>query len=214
MVPKGFWTKVFEPFIRSAAGLGKAPDASDPDTYASRFAHCDVLVVGAGPAGLAAALEAGRAGAKVMLCDEQAEPGGSLLSEPGTNINGLPTADWLDDAKAALAAMANVTLLPRTTAIGYYHQNVRGLCQRLTDHLAVVPEGAPRERLWKVRAKQVVLAQGAIERPLVFAGNDRPGVMLAGAARTYLNRYGVRIGERAVVATAHDTAWVAAFDLA
>ncbi|HEU4498113.1 MAG TPA: FAD-dependent oxidoreductase, partial [Sphingomicrobium sp.] len=126
-----------------------------------------MLVVGAGPAGLAAALEAGRAGAKVMLCDEQAEPGGSLLSEPGADINGLPTADWLDDAKAALAAMANVTLLPRTTAIGYYHQNLIGLAQRLTDHLAVPPADAPRERMWKVRANQVVLAQGALEKPLV-----------------------------------------------
>jgi sarcosine oxidase subunit alpha len=105
-------------------------------------------------------------------------------------------------------------VLTRTTAIGYYHQNLVGLCQRLTDHLADVPAGMPRERLWKVRARQVVLAQGAIERPLVFAGNDRPGVMLAGSARTYLNRYGVRVGERAVVATAHDTAWAAAFDLA
>ena len=214
MWPKSFWNKVYESFIRSAAGLGNAPAAPDPDTYASRFAHCDVLVVGAGPAGLAAALEAGRAGAKVMLCDEQAEPGGSLLSEPNTDINGLPASDWLDDAKAALAAMANVTLLPRTTAIGYYHQNVVGLCQRLTDHLAVVPEGAPRERLWKVRAKQVVLAQGAIEKPLVFAGNDRPGVMLAGAGRTYLNRFGVKVGNRVVVASAHDSAWLAAFDLA
>ena len=105
-------------------------------------------------------------------------------------------------------------MLTRTTAIGYYHQNLVGLCQRLTDHRADVPAGMPRERLWKVRAKQVVLAQGAIEKPLVFAGNDRPGVMLAGAARTYLNRYGVRVGERAVVVTAHDTAWTAAFDLA
>ena len=136
MWPKSFWNKVYEPFIRSAAGLGNAPAAPDPDTYASRFAHCDVLVVGAGPAGLAAALEAGRAGAKVMLCDEQAELGGSLLSEPDADINGLPASDWLNDAKAALAAMANVTLLPRTTAIGYYHQNVVGLCQRLTDHLS------------------------------------------------------------------------------
>ncbi len=213
MWPKSFWTKVYEPLIRSAAGLGKAPEAPDPDTYASRFAHCDVLVVGAGPAGLAAALAAGRSGAAVLLCDEQAELGGSLLSEPEAAIDGRSAWDWLADAKAALAAMPNVTLLPRTTAIGYYHQNFLGLCQRLTDHLGVVPEGAPRERLWKVRAKQVVLAQGAIEKPLVFAGNDRPGVMLAGAARSYLHRYGVKVGNRVVVASAHDSAWLAAFDL-
>jgi sarcosine oxidase, subunit alpha len=214
MWPKSFWNKVYEPLIRGAAGLGAAPSQPDPDTYASRFAHCDVLVVGAGAAGLAAALAAGRSGAKVILVDEQAEAGGWLLSEPDLMIDGQPAWDWLAGTLAALAALPNVTVLTRTTAIGYYHQNLVGLCQRLTDHRADVPAGMPRERLWKVRAKQVVLAQGAIEKPLVFAGNDRPGVMLAGSARTYLNRYGVRVGERAVVVTAHDTAWAAAFDLA
>ena len=104
--------------------------------------------------------------------------------------------------------------MPRTTAIGYYHQNLVGLAQRLTDHLATVPADAPRERLWKVRANQVVLAQGALEKPLVFDGNDRPGVMLAGAAQTYLNRYGVKVGDRPAIVTAHDSAWHAAFDLA
>ncbi|WP_315926655.1 sarcosine oxidase subunit alpha [Mesorhizobium sp. SP-1A] len=214
MWPKSFWNKVYEPFIRGAAGLGKSPAVPDPDTYASRFAHCDVLVVGAGPAGLAAALEAGRSGAKVIVCDEQAELGGSLLSETDAGIDGRSGRDWLKAATAELAAMANVTVLTRTTAIGYYHQNLLGLCQRLTDHLASPPQGAPRERLWKVRARQVVLAQGAIEKPLVFDGNDRPGVMLAGAARSYLNRYGVKVGNRPAVVTSHDSAWLAAFDLA
>ncbi len=214
MWPKSFWNKVYEPFIRGAAGLGKSPTTPDPDTYASRFAHCEVLVVGAGPAGLAAALEAGRSGAKVILVDEQAEIGGSLLSETDAGIDGVSGWQWLDQARAALAAMKNVTVLPRTTAIGYYHQNLVGLCQRLTDHLANPPKDVPRERLWKVRAKQVVLAQGSIEKPLVFDGNDRPGVMLAGAARSYLNRYGVKVGNRAVVVTSHDSAWLAAFDMA
>lgn len=214
MWPKSFWNKVYEPLIRGAAGLGKSPIEPDPDSYASRFAHCDVLVVGAGPAGLAAALEAGRSGARVILVDEQAEPGGSLLSETDARIGGRSGWDWLRTATEELAGLANVTVLPRTTAIGYYHQNLVGLCQRLTDHLASPPEGAPRERLWKVRAGQVVLAQGAIEKPLVFDGNDRPGVMLAGAARSYLNRYGVKVGDRPVVVTSHDSAWLAAFDLA
>jgi sarcosine oxidase subunit alpha len=214
MWPKSFWNKVYEPIIRGTAGLGKSPTLPDPDIYSSRFAHCDVLVVGAGPAGLAAALEAGRSGAKVLLVDEQAELGGSLLSETDGGIDGLTGWAWLKASVDELAGMANVTLLPRTTAIGYYHQNFVGLCQRITDHLASAPEGTPRERMWKVRAKQVVLAQGAIEKPLVFDGNDRPGVMLASAARTYLNRYGVKVGASPVVVTTHDSAWLAAFDLA
>ncbi|MEO8685530.1 MAG: sarcosine oxidase subunit alpha, partial [Devosia sp.] len=214
MWPKSFWNKVYEPIIRATAGLGKSPTVPDPDTYSSRFAHCDVLVVGAGPAGLAAALDAGRSGAKVLLVDEQAELGGSLLSETDAAIDGITGWAWLQASVAELAGMANVTLLPRTTAIGYYHQNFVGLCQRITDHLASAPEGTPRERMWKVRAKQVVLAQGAIEKPLVFDGNDRPGVMLASAARSYLNRYGVKIGTSPVVVTTHDSAWLAAFELA
>ncbi|MBE7183280.1 MAG: sarcosine oxidase subunit alpha [Methylobacterium mesophilicum] len=214
MWPRKFWDSVYEPVIRRAAGLGEAPTELDPDTYASRFAHCDVLVVGSGPAGLAAALQAGRSGARTILCDEQHEAGGSLLSETEARIDGKPCAEWVAEALAELRALPNVTLLTRTTAIGYYHQNFLGLCQRLTDHLSDSPNGAPRERMWKVRAQQVVLAQGAIERPLVFAGNDRPGVMLAGAARTYLNRYGVKVGSTAVVVTSHDSAWTAAFDLA
>jgi len=214
MWPKSFWNKVYEPVIRGAAGLGKSPTEPDPDSYASRFAHCDVLVVGAGPAGLAAALEAGRSGAKVILVDEQAEPGGSLLSETDGRIGGRSGWDWLKAATEELAGLSNVSVLPRTTAIGYYHQNLVGLCQRLTDHLASPPERAPRERLWKLRAKQVVLAQGSIEKPLVFDGNDRPGVMLAGAARSYLNRYGVKVGDRPAIVTSHDSAWLTAFDLA
>ncbi len=214
MWPRAFWDRVYEPVIRQAAGLGVSPTEPDADRYASRFAHTDVLVVGAGPAGLAAALAAGRSGAEVMLVDEASEPGGSLLSEPGVLIDGKGAWDWLAAALAELDRLPNVTVMPRTTAIGYYHQNLIGLAQRLTDHLAEPPEGAPRERLWRVRAREVVLAQGALEKPLVFDGNDRPGVMLAGAAQTYLSRYGVKVGDRPVVVTSHDSAWHAAFDLA
>jgi sarcosine oxidase subunit alpha len=214
MWPRAFWDRVYEPIIRNAAGLGVAPTEPDADRYASRFAHTDVLIVGAGPAGLAAALAAGRSGASVMLVDEGSEPGGSLLSEPAVVIDGKPAWDWLAQTLAELAALPNVTILTRTTAIGYYHQNLVGLAQRLTDHLATAPADAPRERMWKVRANQVVLAQGALEKPLVFDGNDRPGVMLAGAAQTYLHRFGVKVGDRPAIVTAHDSAWFAAFDLA
>ncbi|MEL6978181.1 MAG: sarcosine oxidase subunit alpha family protein [Pseudomonadota bacterium] len=214
MWPKSFWDRVYEPVIRQAAGLGRAPEAPDPDIYAARYLFCDVLVVGAGAAGLAAALAAARAGAEVVLADEQAEMGGALLTEDQVEIGGQPAWDWVAATLAELDAAPNVRRLPRATAIGYYHENYVALAERVTDHLAAPPTHAPRERLWRVRAGEVILAQGAIEKPLVFPGNDRPGVMLAGAAQTYLNRYGVRPGRRAVVLTSHDSAWFAAFDLA
>ncbi|WP_282610926.1 sarcosine oxidase subunit alpha [Pelagibius sp. Alg239-R121] len=214
MWPKSFWDRVYEPVIRAAAGLGVSPSEPDPDSYASRYLHCDVLIVGAGPAGLAAALTAGRSGSDVVIVDEHTEMGGTLLSEDQVQIAGQSAWDWLSATLDELKGMNNVRLMTRTTAIGYYHQNMVALSQKLTDHLAAVPGNAPRERMWRVRANQVVLAQGAIERPLVFDGNDRPGVMFAGAAQTYLNRYGVKVGERAVIVTSHDSAWYCAFDLA
>lgn len=213
MWPKSFWDKVYEPVIRGAAGLGKSPTEVDPDRYASRYLHTDVLIIGAGPAGIAAALSAAQSGANVTLVDENPEMGGSLLSDPGVQIDGKPAWDWVDAQLVRLRA-AGVRLMTRTTAIGYYHQNMVGLCQRLTDHLDSPPKGAPRERMWRVRAGQVVLAQGALEKPLVFDGNDRPGVMLAGSAQTYLHKYGVRVGDNPAVLTSHDSAYYAAFDLA
>ncbi|WP_413207233.1 sarcosine oxidase subunit alpha [Rhodospirillum sp. A1_3_36] len=213
MWPKSFWHKVYEPFIRAAAGMGVSPTTPDPDSYASRYLHCDLLVVGSGPAGLAAARVGADAGLKVVVVDENAEAGGTLLSEPQARIDGLAAWDWLDREVSALKAKG-VRILTRTTAIGYYHENMVGLCQKLTDHMDSQPKNLPRERLWRVRARRVVLAQGALEKPLVFHGNDRPGVMLAGAAQTYLNRYGVKVGREPVVLTSHDSAWYAAFDLA
>jgi sarcosine oxidase subunit alpha len=213
MGPGGAWHRLWEPLIRRAAGLGRAPQGEDPDRYAHRFAHADVLVVGAGPAGLAAARAAAAAGARVLLCDEQTEPGGWLLSAPSAMIEGAPAMEWAGAVLAKLAANDRVTILPRTTAFGHFPHSMVGLVQRLTDHLAAPPPDAPRERMWMVRARQVVFAAGAIERPLVFAGNDRPGVMLAGAAQSFLHRYGVRVGRRAVIVTAHDAAYQAALDL-
>ena len=213
MWPRSFWDRVYEPVIRRAAGLGRPPTELDPDRYASRHLHTDVLVVGAGPAGIAAARAAAASGARVVLVDENAEMGGALLSDPGVRIDGAPAWDWLEARLGELRAMG-VRLMTRTTAIGYWHRNMVGLCERLTDHMDAPPKSAPRERLWRVRAGEVVLAQGALEKPLVFSGNDRPGVMLAGAAQTFLHRYGVRVGDRAVAVTSHDSAWHAALDLA
>ncbi|MEY8827506.1 sarcosine oxidase subunit alpha [Sedimentitalea sp. XS_ASV28] len=213
MWPKSFWDKVYEPFIRAAAGLGVSPTEEDPDNYASRYLHCDVLVVGGGPAGLASAHSAAVAGAKVVLVDEHAEMGGSILSDPDVRIDGAGSWTWLASRLAELRALG-VRLMTRTTAIGYYHDSMIGMVEKLTDHLPVLPKDTPRERMWRVRASRVVLAQGALEKPLVFHGNDRPGVMLAGSAQTYLNRYGVLVGRRPVVLTSHDSAWYAAFDMA
>ncbi len=214
MWPKGAWDKWYEPRIRAAAGLGEAPVEADPDIYAQRYAYCDVLVVGAGPAGLAAALAAGESGARVILCDEQAEMGGTLRSDSAASIDGKSGSVWLAQTLGRLEALPNVTLLSRTTAFGWYPHMMIGLCERLSDHLAAPSAGMPRERLWQVRAKQAVLAAGAIERPLVFPDNDRPGILMAGAARAYLRRHGVLVGRAPAVLAANDGGYRAALELA
>jgi sarcosine oxidase, subunit alpha len=213
MWPKVAWHHLYEPFIRRAAGLGVAPKEADPDHYASRYAHCDVIVVGAGVSGLSAALAAAKTGAKVILVDENPEAGGALRFDTDVVIDGMNGYDWAQSTVNPLKAMDNVTVLTRTTAFGYYNHNFIGLAERVTDHLAAFDKALPRERLWQVRAKRVIIASGSIERHMVFANNDRPGIMLASAARTYLNQYGVAVGTKIGVYTAHDSAYEAAFDL-
>jgi len=213
MWPKAAWEKLYEPFIRRAAGLGVSPTEEDPDHYANRYAYCDVLVAGAGVAGLSAALAAAEAGARVILVDEQPEVGGALHYDSSVKIDGQNGYDWAQATAAKLKAMENVTVLTRTTAFGYYNHNFVGLVERVTDHLAKPDRKLPRERLWQVRAKRVILATGSIERHMVFANNDRPGIMLASAARTYLNHFGVAVGRKVGVYTANDSAYEAAFDL-
>jgi len=211
MWPKFMWMK-YEHFIRKASGLGKSPEQADPDRYESRHSHCDLLVVGGGVAGLAAALAAGRAGARVILVDEQSEFGGLTLASHA-KIGRKSAVDWIESVVAELKQLPGVILLPRSTVFGYHDQNFLTINQRLTDHLSLNERGGGRERLWKVRARQVILATGATERPLVFANNDRPGIMLSSAVSTYVNRYAVRPGEKGVVFTNNDSAYQTALDL-
>ncbi|MCW4113546.1 sarcosine oxidase subunit alpha family protein [Aurantimonas sp. MSK8Z-1] len=213
MWPRKFWDSVYEPVIRAAAGLGKAPEVPDGDRYSNRHAHCDVLVVGAGPAGLAAALAASKDGAaRVILADEGREPGGALLHDLGSTIDGKPASDWVAEAVATLDARENVVVLPRTTAFGYYNHNHVVMVERVADHRVDAAAGLPRERLWQVRAGRVILATGSHERPLVFANNDRPGIMLAESVRVFVNRYAVAPGRRIVFATSGASAYTAALD--
>ncbi|MFB2567503.1 sarcosine oxidase subunit alpha family protein [Rhizobium sp. IMFF44] len=204
MWPAAFWEKVYEPLIRKAAGLGKASYEADPDSYEKCWAHCDLLVIGAGPTGLAAALTAGRAGARVILVDEGFALGGSLLSESSSSLK-----DMLDE----LDSLPNVQRLPRTTVIGWYDDNVFGAVERVQKHVAAPDPSQPVERLWRIIAKQAILATGAEERPLVFGGNDIPGVMISGAMRSYLNRQAVAPGKRTVVFTTNSSGYRTAADL-
>jgi len=210
MWPASFW-KYYEHVIRHSAGLGKAPTEADPDHYDKMNAHCDVMVIGGGPSGLAAALAATRAGARVIFADDQPELGGWLLSER-REIDGKPALEWVAGAEAELAAALDTRILKRTTAFGYYDHDFVGLMEQRGETLPD-GDGRSRQRIWRVRAKQVVIAAGAFERPLIFADNDRPGVMLAGAVRAYVNRYGALPGRKVAVFTNNDDAYRTALDL-
>ena len=203
MWPAALWERLYEPLIRRAAGLGRASDESDPDTYEKATAFADVLVIGAGPAGLAAAQAAARTSARVILVDENAVLGGRAVND-AAEIDGRPAHEWAKAVEDELSRNPEVRILRRTTGFGCYDGGTYGAVERVSDHLASPAPGAPRQRLWRLVARKVVLAAGATERPIVFGGNDRPGVMLAGAVRTYINRFGVAPGRRAVVFTNND----------
>jgi sarcosine oxidase subunit alpha len=213
MWPAAFWEKLYEPAIRRAAGLGRASGEPDPDTYEKAFAFCDVLVIGGGPAGLMAGLAASRAGARVILCDEDFTFGGRLLSER-QGVDGRPGSVWAAEIVEELAANPDVTLMRRTTVFGVYDQGTYGALERVGDHLPVPAAHAPRQRLWKIVAKRAVLAAGAVERPIVFGGNDRPGVMMAGAVRSYVNRFAAAPTQRLAVFTNNDDGWKTVLDCA
>ncbi|MBN9034707.1 MAG: sarcosine oxidase subunit alpha family protein [Rhizobiales bacterium] len=216
-LPAGFYYKTFmwpswhafEWAIRRAAGLGEAPKQADPDRYETRYDHCDVLVVGAGPAGLAAARAAAATGSRVLLVEQDSHVGGRLLWDPAV-IDGTEASAWIADCRRFIEAQPEARILTRTTAVGYFDHNALVLVENPAGSLGRAGPGAPRQRLWSVRASNVVLATGAAERPLVFPGNDRPGVMLASAVRHYVERYAVRPGEHAVIFTNNDDAYATA----
>ena len=211
MWPKSFWYHVYEPLIRKAAGMGKASLDPDPDRYEHQYEHCDILVVGSGPSGIASALSAAKNGASVILAEDKARFGGSLLTDNVTigNKNG---DEWVEDSISELKSMPNVIVKKRSQVFGYYDHNMLVMFERCKDHLNEPKPYTPRQRLWYIRAKHVVISTGSIERPLIFANNDRPGIMLAASAREYLKVYGVLPGKNPIIFTNNDTAYETAIE--
>jgi len=212
MWPKAFWEKLYEPIIRRAAGLGSLTMQADPDVYDKGFLHCDLLIVGAGPSGLAAALTAGRAGADVILADEDFVLGGRLNAETYA-LGDKSGADWAKATLAELASLPNVRVMPRTTIIGAFDHGIYGALERNADHLSAPHDGKPRQTLWRIYTRRSLLCAGATERPIAFENNDRPGIMLGSALRSYANRWAATPGRDVAIFTNNDEGHRTADDL-
>jgi len=212
MWPASFWEKIYEPIIRKAAGLGSLSMQADPDEYDKGFRHCEVLIIGAGPAGLMAALTAGRAGRDVVLADEDFAFGGRLNAETFA-LNDAPALDWTTATVAELSSLPNVRLMPRTTVIGAFDHGIYGAVERVSDHMKTPLQGKPRQILWRIYAQRTLLCAGATERPIAFENNDRPGIMLASAIRTYANRWAATPAQRIAIFTNNDDGHRTAADL-
>ena len=211
MWPKAFWEKFYEPAIRNAAGLGTLSTEPDPDTYDKGFRYCDILIIGAGATGLSAAITAASSGAKVILADEDFLMGGRLNTE-SLKINGMSGSKWAKDTVAALSAMENVTLMSDTTIFGVYDHGIYGAIENRASE-AREDKDKPRQVNWRIYAKRSILCAGAIERSIAFGNNDRPGIMLASAVRSYANRFAVATGDKVSVYTNNDDGWNTARDL-
>ena len=211
MWPKSFWYKIYEPIIRKAAGLGVAPLKPDPDRYEHKFEYCDILIVGSGPAGLSSALAAAKNGARVILAEDKPRFGGTLLTDEVT-IGNKKGKDWADEIIGQLKSMSNVILKNRSQVFGYYDHNMMVMIERTKDHIENPNKYTPRQRLWYIRAKEVIISTGSIERPLVFGNNDRPGVMLASAAKEYMKIYGVLVGKKPIIFTNNDSGYDTAIE--
>jgi heterotetrameric sarcosine oxidase alpha subunit len=212
MWPRAFWERLYEPAIRRAAGLGRLSVQADPDSYDKGFLHCDLLVIGAGAAGLSAALTAARAGARVILADEDHRLGGRLLAESYL-LDGAPASDWIAALEAEFTSLANLRVMRRTTVWGGFDHGIHAAVERVADHLPQ-PGKAVRQTLWRITAKRTILAAGATERHIPFRNNDRPGIMLAGALRAYANRWAVSPAARVAIFTNNDDGHRSALDLA
>ena len=212
MWPAKFWEKVYEPIIRKAAGLGSLSMEDDPDSYDKGFLHCDVLIIGGGPAGLSAALTVGRAGANVILADEDFSFGGRLNAET-YSIDDQSGPEWVASTIAELAEMRNVRCMARTSIIGAFDHGIYGAVERISDHMLAPDPDKARQVFWRIYTKKSLLCAGAIERPIAFENNDRPGIMLAGAMRAYANRWAVTAAQKVAIFTNNDDGHRTAVDL-
>ena len=211
MWPKSFWYKIYEPFIRKAAGLGVASTEKDKERYDHKYEYCDLLVAGSGPAGLSSAYAAAKNGAKVILAEDKPRFGGSLLTDEVT-IDNLSGKAWTDKIITELKEMPNVIVKNRSQVFGYYDHNMTVMFERTGDHLENKPKYTPRQRLWYIRAKEVLLSTGSIERPIVFGNNDTPGIFLSAAAKEYIKVYGVLVGKKPLIFTNNDSAYETALE--
>ena len=211
MWPKSFWYKIYEPFIRKAAGFGAVSTNHDKERYEHKYEYCDLLITGSGPSGLASAYSAAKNGAKVILAEDKPRYGGSLLTSE-VNIGNLSGKDWVNNIITELKEMPNVILKKRSQVFGYYDHNMLVMSERISDHLPQSKKFIPKQKLWYIRAKEVIISSGSIERPIVFGNNDTPGVLLASAAKEYLKVYGVLVGKKPLIFTNNDSAYETAIE--